>query len=86
MTDAESRTEMPNKYVGEADATVYLGFKSPRTLRNMRYKGNGPSFLKRERRVLYRVTDLETWLREKAVVKTRTSDAGIPLSAIEGQT
>lgn len=85
MTDAESRTEMPKQYVGEEDATVFLGFKSPRTLRNMRYKGNGPSFLKRERRVFYRISDLEEWLREKTVVKTRTSDAGIPLSIIEGQ-
>lgn len=45
--------EIPTKYLREAEATAYLGFKSPRTLRNMRFRGNGPSFLKQGRHVIY---------------------------------
>jgi hypothetical protein len=34
------------------------------TLAQLRYMGTGPLFSKRGRIVLYRVTDVETWLRE----------------------
>lgn len=82
LTIEEAR-RIPTKYLREAEATAYLGFKSTRTLRNMRFRGNGPSFLKQGRHVIYRVEDLEEWLDKKAVLKTRTSDKGTPLSASE---
>lgn len=83
MAKLEIKKEIPTKYLREAEATAYLGFKSPRTLRNMRFRGNGPSFLKQARHVIYRVEDLEAWLDKKAVLKTRTSEEGTPLSASE---
>ncbi len=83
MAKPEIKKEIPTKYLREAEATAYLGFKSPRTLRNMRFRGNGPSFLKQGRHVIYRVEDLEDWLDKKAVLKTRTSDKGTLLSGSE---
>lgn len=83
MAKPEIKKEIPTKYLREAEATAYLGFKSPRTLRNMRFRGNGPSFLKQGRHVIYRVDDLEEWLDKKAVLKTRTSDEGTPLVSSE---
>lgn len=82
MAKPEIKKEIPAKYLREAEATAYLGFKSPRTLRNMRCRGNGPSFLKQGRHVIYRMNDLEEWLDEKAVLKTKTSEEGTPLSGI----
>lgn len=77
-------TAVPTPYLREAVAAAYLGFKSSRSLQNLRWKGGGPAFLKQGRSVMYRKQDLDEWLRQRAVLKTRTSDDGIPLSEVEG--
>lgn len=84
MDEIEVKKVIPTKYLQETEAAAYLGFKSPRTLRNMRYRGNGPLFLKQGRHVIYRMTDLDGWLEGKAVLKARTCDQGTPLSATNG--
>jgi len=68
-------------YMREGAAAVYLGMKSSRSLQNMRWNGKGPAFLKQGVRVLYRIEDLDAWLNERTVRKTRNSDPGVPLSA-----
>ena len=47
---------------------------APETLRNMRWRGDGPPFLKLGRTVRYRLSDLADWL--DARVRTSTSDDG----------
>lgn len=70
-------TKRMGSYLNETDAAAYLTY-SPGTLRTIRCKGAGPTFLKLGRRVVYRLEDLERYLRERAVVKSRTSDDGRP--------
>ena len=67
-------------YLPEKEAAAYLGMKSSRTLQNMRWKGGGPAFLKQGRRVIYRIEDLEQWLRQRAVRKTRNAEEGTPMT------
>ena len=47
---------------------------SPRTLERYRVTGEGPRFLKVGRRVLYRQSDLDEWLKNKS--RRSTSDPG----------
>ena len=50
------------------------------TLRNYRIKGNaGPKFFKLGGRIVYRVEDLEQFMRERALHKTGNKDAGVLL-------
>jgi predicted DNA-binding transcriptional regulator AlpA len=46
---------------------------SESSLEKMRWRGNGPPFLKLGRKVLYRVSDVDTWLAKH--VRTNTSAA-----------
>lgn len=46
----------------------------PGTLHNMRWRGDGPPFLKIGGRVRYRVTDLAEWLDSRR--RSSTSDPG----------
>ena len=55
---------VPVLAVDEATAADLLSV-SPMTLRSWRSRGNGPSFVKAGRRVVYRVADLEGWLLER---------------------
>jgi excisionase family DNA binding protein len=43
---------------------------SERTLERLRVTGDGPAFSKLGRRVLYRETDLETWVSGRRVAST----------------
>jgi excisionase family DNA binding protein len=52
-------------------AAAYLGL-SPKTLETLRTRGGGPPFLKLGRRVVYRKTDLDTWVAAR--VRRSTSD------------
>ncbi len=54
-------------------AAVLLGM-TPETLRNWRYRGDGPPFLKVGRSVRYRLFDLAEWL--DGCVRASTSDPG----------
>ena len=47
---------------------------SPRTLERGRWTGAGPKFLKVERRVIYRLEDVEAY--ERAQVRSGTAKAG----------
>lgn len=47
---------------------------TPETLRNWRWRGDGPPFVKLGRAVRYRLSDLSAWL--DAQTRTSTSDDG----------
>lgn len=44
------------------DEAAALLLVAPKTLKNWRSLGSGPAYIKRGRRVAYRVTDLNDWL------------------------
>lgn len=48
---------------------------SPRTLERLRMDGTGPRFAKAGRRVLYRRTDLEDWVKQRIYQSTSQADA-----------
>jgi hypothetical protein len=48
------------------DAARYIGV-APLTLKKWRGRGVGPTYCKAQRRVVYRVKDLDTWLAKNAV-------------------
>ena len=66
--EGEERTVLPTEH-----AATYLGL-SPKTLETLRTRGGGPPFLKLGRRVVYRKTDLDTWLAAR--IRRSTSDPG----------
>jgi hypothetical protein len=43
---------------------------SERTLERMRLQGDGPKFVKANRRVLYRAEDLESWVVSRLATST----------------
>ncbi|MDF9874808.1 helix-turn-helix transcriptional regulator [Cellulosimicrobium cellulans] len=53
----------------ELEAGEYLGVPS-RTLRNWRYLGTGPAFVKVGRAVRYRMTDLEAYVEAQTFTRT----------------
>lgn len=67
-SEDEARTVLPTEH-----AASYLGLR-PKTLETLRTRGGGPPFLKLGRRVVYRKSDLDTWLAAK--VRRSTSDPG----------
>ena len=56
----------------EAAQRVHLG---TRTLEGFRLKGTGPAFVKAGRKVLYRDSDLESWLQARTFQSTSEFDA-----------
>lgn len=50
--------------VSAAEAAAYLGL-AYQTLQNYRSTGAGPPYYKIGNRILYRTTDLETWLETR---------------------
>ena len=50
------------RLLSEAEVAEVLG-KPPRTLRQWRYLGSGPKYLKVGATVRYRARDVEAWLR-----------------------
>ena len=57
---------------GEAARVVGL---STSTLAKLRLNGNGPTYCKLGRRVLYRPADLEQWLQSRTARDTSDADA-----------
>jgi hypothetical protein len=55
------------KLLDEHAAGVYLGGIPFRTLRQWRYLGQGPPYLKVGHRVRYRTVDLDAWLADNRV-------------------
>lgn len=56
------------------DAARRLGL-SPSTLAKMRLNGNGPTYCKLGRRVVYRPADLEQWLESRTARDTSDADS-----------
>lgn len=60
----------PGRMLSTAEAAAFLNL-APITLRAMRVKGAGPAFVKlTERRVGYRLADLEAWLTTRPTYTT----------------
>lgn len=63
---------MVNTYLDTASLAEKTGI-SESTWNKRRLTGDGPSYIKAGRRVLYRWSDVETWLDN--MLRTSTSDA-----------
>jgi predicted DNA-binding transcriptional regulator AlpA len=66
-------SEMP-KVVTASIAARFVGL-SESTLAKLRLNGNGPTYCKLGRRVVYRPSDLEQWLQSRATRDTSDADA-----------
>ena len=55
-------------------AARYVGL-SESTLAKLRLNGNGPTYCKLGRRVVYRPTDLDQWLQSRTARDTSDADA-----------
>ena len=62
-------TQATSRYLTNTEAAQFLRL-SPRTLEKHRIFGTGPRFRKFGRRVLYALTDLETWADERTFSMT----------------
>jgi hypothetical protein len=65
----EAGPRIARRYHGTRTAAIYLGL-SPRTLEKWRLTGQGPSYVKRGRRCLYRLEDLDAWAEAGRQVST----------------
>lgn len=52
-----------SRYITTEQAANYCGF-SPRTFEKYRVTGEGPRYIKRGKKVLYAVEELESWMRD----------------------
>jgi excisionase family DNA binding protein len=57
-----------------SEAAKLLGL-APSTLAKLRLNGNGPTYCKLGRRVVYRRADLEQWLQTRTTRDTSDADA-----------
>lgn len=53
--------------LNDEQASKYLGFKNPNSLKNMRSRGYGPKFVRLGRFVRYRIEDLDKYIDENLV-------------------
>jgi len=60
-------------FFNQNEAARYLRL-SPRTLERHRVAGTGPRFTKLGRRVVYRISELETWATERTFASTAEAD------------
>jgi predicted DNA-binding transcriptional regulator AlpA len=65
--------DMP-KVVSAKVAARYVGL-SESTLAKLRLNGNGPTYCKLGRRVVYRPADLDEWLQSRTARDTSDADA-----------
>lgn len=68
MTDTSTIATLSAR--GALDTTetgAYLGNVAPATLKKWRAQGTGPDYVKVGTRVVYRVEDLDKWLRDNRV-------------------
>jgi predicted DNA-binding transcriptional regulator AlpA len=59
--------------LAEDEAADYVGRVPPATLRQWRYLGTGPQYVKVGRHVRYRRTDLDKWLADRTVTPEQAS-------------
>jgi predicted DNA-binding transcriptional regulator AlpA len=64
----------PSQVVTAREAARLVGL-SESTLAKMRLNGNGPTYCKLGRRVVYRPTDLGEWLQSRTTTNTSDADA-----------
>ena len=64
-----SITEIPTAVLNTGGAAHYLGLAES-TLEKARVTGSGPRYLKLNRAVRYRVSDLDAWMAERTVAST----------------
>ena len=70
---AARRTDRPT-VLQARDAARFVGL-SESTLAKLRLNGNGPTYCKLGRRVVYRPADLEEWLQSRTARDTSDADA-----------
>jgi predicted DNA-binding transcriptional regulator AlpA len=63
-----------SKVITATAAAKFVGL-SESTLAKLRLNGNGPTYCKLGRRVVYRPADLETWLQSRTARDTTDADA-----------
>ena len=66
-------SEVP-KVIAAGAAARFVGL-SESTLAKLRLNGNGPTYCKLGRRVVYRPADLEAWLQSRTARDTTDADA-----------
>jgi hypothetical protein len=60
---------LEDRYVNETEASAIVGF-ARKSLRNMRYKGDGPEYVKFNGAVRYPVSKLHEWAKTRIVKST----------------
>jgi predicted DNA-binding transcriptional regulator AlpA len=81
-SEREMTTNNPTAFTA-AEAARVLGLASS-TLAKLRLTGNGPTYCKLGRRVVYRRTDLEAWLESRVARDTSDAGARLPKSLTVG--
>lgn len=78
MSEEASNTPQsaPSPNLKTEDAAYFLNVK-PTTLEQWRWNGKGPRFCKIGRLCVYRMTDLEAFLEERAFRSTTEAQAGV---------
>jgi predicted DNA-binding transcriptional regulator AlpA len=69
-----NRSAILPKVVAAREAARLVGL-SESTLAKLRLNGNGPTYCKLGRRVVYRIGDLEQWLQSRTTRDTSDADA-----------
>jgi predicted DNA-binding transcriptional regulator AlpA len=72
--EATMKSDKAPNVLTSRDAARMVGL-SESTLAKLRLNGNGPSYCKLGRRVVYRPTDLEEWLQSRTTRDTTDADA-----------
>jgi excisionase family DNA binding protein len=63
----------PSPYLLAAEAAAYLRLEE-RTINNMRWRGEGPSYRKHGGKVIYHRDDLDAWSRTRDAGSAHTND------------
>jgi predicted DNA-binding transcriptional regulator AlpA len=71
---SEVRHRTESKVIQTKEAAQFVGL-SESTLAKLRLNGNGPTYCKLGRRVVYRPADLEAWLQSRTTRDTTDADA-----------
>jgi hypothetical protein len=67
-----------------ANGAALLTGLSESTLAKLRVNGNGPPYCKLGRRVIYRVEDLQSWLKSRLASNTSDAQSRLPKSLTGG--
>ncbi|WP_235219017.1 helix-turn-helix transcriptional regulator [Sphingobium sp. C100] len=70
---AMTQDETAPHYLDNAEAAAFLKL-SPRTLEKQRVRGGGPAFRKFGRRVVYALSDLQSWADQRRYNSTTQAE------------